>query len=278
MSPEDGLGLAVGRVPDPYRVVLTARGNVFAVRAVGHTGDGALVPLQTALLLAGVQVPDPHRPVVAGRGRVSAVGAVRHAVDPAGVAAQRAFRPAGDGVPSPHRPVVAARDEGFAVRAVRHAPDGPIVAEEREEAAFVPPPKVVPFPVAQPRRTLIEQIAGAVRVVVRPLPVRQAEGVPVQVRFGLRSSSWARSFWVSASARAAAARASAAFACRSASRAACSAVTASWRRLSVRCCSWPISRVLTPSAAAAVSNTATAPATAAVRRRAQRASRAPSGS
>ena len=129
---------------------------------------------------AGRQVPDLHPPVRADGGQVPAVGVER---DAGHVAAVRVLegpdhltRPA---VPDLDGPVPARGGEELAVGAERQAVDFGLVPED-DRLDPAEPHEVVPLPLAQVFRALVEEFEGTAQVVRGQFAVGQCD--PVEVR------------------------------------------------------------------------------------------------
>src|SRR5262249_57526153 len=86
--------VAVGRIPEAHRLVLTGGGQALAIRTEGHAPERAFVAREREDLLAAVQFPDDDPAVFLRRGQPLAVRAEGDAPHPAGVARQGEAWPA----------------------------------------------------------------------------------------------------------------------------------------------------------------------------------------
>src|SRR5579864_2477774 len=110
------------------------------------------------------------------------IGVKRHAEDEVGVRVERLENFACLAVPDLDGPIRSARGEALAVRTERHSVDLAVVPEdERIEPAETI--EVVPFPLPQALRTLVEQFQGPAKVVARQLPLSQCNAVEIKARF-----------------------------------------------------------------------------------------------
>ena len=176
--------LTVLPVPDPHHPVSSRR----ELSAVGTERHGIRRPkLVNGVarvgehLLAGRQVPDLHLLVRADGGQVLAVGVERDADDRSRCVRVRVWITlARLAVPDLDGPVPARGGESFAVRAERHAVDLRLVPED-QRLDPAEPHEVMPFPLAQVFRTLVEELQGAAQVVRGQLAVGQGDAVEVRV-------------------------------------------------------------------------------------------------
>src|SRR5262249_62398873 len=97
----------------------------------------------------------------------------RHAANLALVATEGGKLHAGPGVEQTDRPVCIGGGQRSAIGTEGYAADPSAVALERDRVPLAEPTEVVPFPVAQVFRALVEQVEGAAQIVHRQLTVGQ---------------------------------------------------------------------------------------------------------
>ncbi len=168
------LGLILLPVPDSHRPLASrcevppvGRTERHGIRrsklAKGVTRSSEHYPL-------GRQIPDLHQPVRAGGREVKAVGMKGDAARALVVRRELPDDLTRPAVPDSDGPVPTRGGESFSVGAERHAVNFGLVPEDQR---FEPaePHQVMPFPLAQVFRALLEKFQGPAQVISRQVPV-----------------------------------------------------------------------------------------------------------